>query len=142
MFLAKNVISFRDFFFIKLSNRYPAFTENTLHKESINCLLMIFSGYYATFIAALLIILHKIRLITPVRPDNELFTRVVVGVLLIGPIFLIRKYMILKLSVIAVDKNQIDQKDTFKRIIGVCLFGYALIFIALPSLNYILAFLN
>lgn len=135
------IIKFRDFFFLKLKNRYPAFTEHVLNKESVNCLLILFSGYYVALITILLIILHKFQIIKPVSAGNEFITRIIVGVLFIGPIFLIRRYMILKSGLISVDNDPRNQKKILKQMIVVCFSGYTIIFIVAPLLNYLLTFL-
>jgi hypothetical protein len=86
-------------------------------------------------------VLHKFKIITPVSPENEMVTRLLVGLLFLGPIFLFRKYLIQKLGHIVVKKDVNNQKKMLRRVIAVFVFGYALIFIALPFLNYLLTFI-
>ncbi len=136
--IIKHIIDFRDFFYIKLNRRYPLYKEDMLHKESINALLMLLSGYYATIVTLLLIVLQKFKLVTPPSPGLNLKARLVVGILFIGPIFLIRRFMIKRLSKIEAKEHIGNEDEMLRRIIAAGLLGYILIFAVPTVLDYLL----
>jgi hypothetical protein len=140
-FILRNMIYFRDFFYLKLRNRYPAYTDELLKKESVNALLMALSGYYATLLGLLLIIGYKFNLLVKVNQDNELILRVIVPIVFLGPIFLLRYYFIIKFRDIPFEEHFVSthQKDMKKRLISVCAFGYLSIYIFPTLLNHFLS---
>jgi hypothetical protein len=135
------MIYFRDFFYLKLRSRYPAYTDEILKKESVNGLLMVLSGYYATFLGLLLIIGYKFNLLIKETQDNELILRVIVPIVFLGPIFLLRYYFIIKFRDIPFEEHFINthQKDVKRRLISVCAFGYLLIYLFPSLLNHFLS---
>ena len=140
-FILKNMIYFRDFFYLKLRSRYPAYSDETLNKESVNALLMVLSGYYATFFGSLLIIGYKFNLLIPANQNNELILRVIVPIVFLGPIFLLRKYFIIKFRDIPFEEHFVSthQKDVKKRLISVCAIGYLSIYLFTSLLNHFLS---
>ena len=139
-FILKNMIYFRDFFYLKLRSRYPAYNDETLNKESVNALLMVLSGYYATLLGSLLIIGYKFNMLIQANQDNELILRVVVPIVFLSPILLLRYYFINKFRDIPYEEYFVStyQKEVKRRLVFVCAFGYLSIYLSTSLLTHFL----
>ncbi len=141
-FIYKNVVSFRDLFFIKLKSRYPSFNKETLNKDSLHCILILISGYYVSVIISVFIFLHKFSLVSKDISKYEFLAKIIFGIVILGPIFLFRNYLFSKFMAIPVDENRDinNQNNIIKRLIFVFIIGYASIYFFASATTYILSF--
>lgn len=102
---------------------------------------MALSGYYATFLSSLLITGYKFNLLIPLKQGNEVILRVIVPIVLLGPIFLLRYYFITKFRGIPFEEHFIEthQKHVKRKLISVCAFGYLSMYLFTSLLNHFLS---
>lgn len=136
----KNLIYFRDFFYLYLKNRYPSYSNETLNKESSIAIIMLLSGYYSTIIASLLLIFFKLNLLPKPNLNNTFLTKIVVAIILFGPLYIIMNFLTSKFTPIPVQEHLVltHKNEIVKRLIIVFVFGYLSIFLVLSTLNYLL----